>query len=53
VAETLDCAQALASLGRRNLDAASIEETIGCVVKSMEDGAKVRAAMDRLVAQIQ
>jgi MoxR-like ATPase len=53
VAETLDCAQALASLGRRSLDASSIEETIGCVVKSMKDGAKVRAAMDKLVAQIQ
>jgi len=53
VAETLDCAQALASLGRKSLDAGSIEETIGCVVKSMEDGAKLRAAMDKLVAQIQ
>ena len=52
VAETLDCAQALASLGRRNLDAVSMEETIGCVTKSMEDSAKVRAAMDKLVAQI-
>jgi MoxR-like ATPase len=53
VAETLDCARALASLGRESLDAGSIEETIGCVVKSMEDGAKLRAAMDKLVAQIQ
>jgi len=53
VAETLDCARALASLGRQSLDAASIEETIGCVAKSMEDGAKLRAAMDKLVAQIQ
>ena len=53
VAETLDCAHALASLGRQSLDAGCIEETIGCVVKSMEDGAKLRAAMDKLVAQIQ
>jgi len=52
VAETLDCAQALASLGRQRLDAGSIEETIGCVAKSMEDGAKLRGAMDKLVAQI-
>ena len=52
VAETLDCAQALHALGRRNLDVESIEETIGCVTKSMEDSAKVKAAMDKLVAQI-
>ncbi len=52
VAETLDCAQAVASLGSRRLDAATIEETLGCVAKSMEDVAKLRAAgIDRLVPQ--
>jgi MoxR-like ATPase len=52
VAETLDCAQAVASLGSRRLDAATIEETLGCVAKSMEDVAKLRAeGIDRLVPQ--
>jgi len=53
VAETLDCAQAVHSLGRRRLDADVIEETIGCVAKSMEDSAKLRAAgIEKLVTQI-
>src|SRR5271155_4844469 len=42
VAETLDCAQAVISLGCRRLNAEVIEETIGCVAKSMEDGEKPR-----------
>src|SRR5271156_2454394 len=51
VAETLDCAQAVVFLGSR-LDAGTIEETLGCVAKSMEDVAKLRAAgIDRLVSQ--
>ncbi len=53
IAETLDCAQALHSLGRQRLDLATIEETIGCVTKSMEDSAKLRAAMPTLVAGAQ
>ncbi len=52
VAETLDCAQALHSLGRQSLDAEAIEETMGCVAKSMEDNARVRAAVDKLLAEI-
>ena len=52
VAETLDCAQALHSLGKQNLDAEAIEETMGCVAKSMEDNAKLRAAVDKLLAEI-
>jgi MoxR-like ATPase len=53
VAETLDCAQAVHSLGERRLNAEVIEETIGCVVKSMEDSAKLRAAgIEKLVAQV-
>ena len=47
VAETLDCAQAVVSLGKHHLDAQAIEDTLGCVVKSMEDVAKLRAAGDR------
>jgi MoxR-like ATPase len=51
VAETLDCAEATAALGRRQLDTEAIETTIGCVVKSMEDGVKLRAGLDKLVQQ--
>ena len=52
VTETLDCAQALHSLGKQSLDAEAIEETMGCVAKSMEDHAKLRAAVDKLLAEI-
>jgi MoxR-like ATPase len=53
VAETLDCTQAVHALGKHRLDAEAIEATMGCVAKSMEDGAKLRAAgVDSLVSQI-
>ena len=53
IAETLDCAQAVVSLGKHRLDANVIEDTIGCVAKSMEDGAKLRAVgMEQLLSQI-
>jgi MoxR-like ATPase len=52
VAETLDCAQAVVSLGKHHLDAQAIEDTLGCVVKSMEDVAKLSAVgIDKLVPQ--
>lgn len=52
VAETLDCAQAAHSLGRRSLNAGVIEETMGCVAKSIEDSAMLRAAgIEKLVSQ--
>ena len=51
VAETLDCAQAVVSLGSHRLDAEVIEETMGCVAKSMEDVAKLKAGMDKLIPQ--
>src|SRR5580692_4994349 len=47
VAETLDCAEALATLGKLRLDQAAIEETLGCISKSVEDSAKVKAAGSR------
>jgi MoxR-like ATPase len=54
VAETLDCAQAVMSLGSRRLDADVVEQTMGCVAKSMEDGARLRAAgFDKLLLQDQ
>lgn len=44
VTETLDCAQSAMSLGKHRLDVRTVEETLGCVTKSMEDGAKLKAA---------
>ncbi len=52
VAETLDCAEAVISLGSHRLSAETVEATIGCVAKSMEDAAKLRSAgIDTLVGQ--
>ena len=42
VAETIDWAQALASLGRRELDAEVVEQTLGSVLKYREDLDAVR-----------
>ncbi len=44
IAETLDWAQALTSLGKRDLDPAAIEATLGCLAKSMEDVTKITEA---------
>jgi MoxR-like ATPase len=52
VAETLDCAQAVVSLGSRRLDAEVIEQTVGCLAKSIEDVGKLKAAgIDKLLPQ--
>jgi MoxR-like ATPase len=51
VAETLDWAQALMALGRKRLDSGSVEETLGCVSKSLEDTVKIKAAdVEKLMA---
>jgi MoxR-like ATPase len=42
VAETLDLSAALALLERSKLDNETVDQTIGCVIKSAEDLAKVR-----------
>jgi len=44
VAETIDWAQALATLGRSELDEATADATLGAVVKYREDQERVRAA---------
>jgi MoxR-like ATPase len=44
VAETIDWAQALSALGRDELDARTVEETLGSVLKYHEDFAAVRDA---------
>jgi MoxR-like ATPase len=52
IAETLDCVQAVASLGNPHLNADVIEDTMGCVAKSMEDVARLRAAgIDQLLSE--
>jgi MoxR-like ATPase len=52
VAETIDWAQALSALGREELDAAVVEETLGSVLKYHEDLEVVRdAALARLVEE--
>jgi MoxR-like ATPase len=43
VTETLDCAQSVMSLGKHRLDPPVVEETLGCVAKSIEDTAKLKA----------
>ena len=51
VAETLDCARALLALGKPHLNEQAIEETLGCISKSVEDGAKIRSAgLGKLIA---
>lgn len=42
VAETLDCVEALNSLGAEHLDQPAAERTLGCVLKTVEDLSKVR-----------
>jgi MoxR-like ATPase len=44
VTETLDCAQSAMLLGKHRLDVELVEETLGCVAKSQEDVAKLKAA---------
>ncbi len=52
VAETIDWAQALAALGRQELDAVTVEETLGSVLKYHEDFELVRdTALVRLVEE--
>lgn len=52
VAETLDWAQALTALGRTSLDVPAVEETLGCLAKSMEDIAKIRSAgIENIIAE--
>jgi MoxR-like ATPase len=52
VAETIDWAHALSALGRQELDAATVEETLGSVLKYHEDFELVRdTALAELVEQ--
>ncbi|MDN4174644.1 MoxR family ATPase [Nocardioides sp. SOB77] len=50
VAETLDWARALHHLGATELDLATAAASLGALVKYREDGERVRAALDRVLA---
>jgi MoxR-like ATPase len=51
VAETIDWAAALATLGRTELDAASVSATLGTVLKYREDQERIRGAgLDALIS---
>ncbi|HEU5150725.1 MAG TPA: MoxR family ATPase [Iamia sp.] len=53
VAEAIDWATALAALGRRSLDAASVDATLGAVLKYREDAERTRAfGIDALVTAL-
>jgi MoxR-like ATPase len=53
VAETIDWAEALGALGRTALDEATVEATLGAVVKYREDQERVRAVgLDELLAEV-
>jgi len=51
VAETLDWARALHTLGRDDLDVESAAATLGAVLKFREDSERVRDSLDRLLAR--
>jgi MoxR-like ATPase len=54
VTETLDCALSVLTLGKHELDVQTVEETLGCVTKSMEDREKLKAAgIEKLLAERQ
>ena len=51
VTETLDCVLSLMSLGKHRLDVQTVEETLGCLAKSIEDSAKLRdAGIEKLLS---
>jgi len=52
VAETLDCTRSAIALGKDRLDVETVEQTLGCLAKSMEDGATVKAAgIEKMISQ--
>jgi MoxR-like ATPase len=50
VAETIDWAHALAALGRREIDQAAVDLTLGTVLKYREDQERVRSHLETIVA---
>jgi MoxR-like ATPase len=53
IAETLDWAQSLRALKKKCLDVDTVEETLGCVSKSVEDTAKIKSmGIEKIVSQV-
>jgi MoxR-like ATPase len=53
IAETLDWAQSLIALEKKTLDAEAVEETLGCLSKSMEDTAKIKGVgIEKILSQV-
>jgi MoxR-like ATPase len=53
VAETLDWARSLVALDKKALDEATIEDTLGCVSKSLEDTSRIKGAgIEKILAQV-
>jgi MoxR-like ATPase len=52
VAETLDWLEAAEALGKEKLDAPTVEQTLGCLSKSAEDEARIKAeGIERILSQ--
>lgn len=52
VAETLDWAIALLTLGKKQLDESTVQQTIGCILKSTEDIARLKSeGVDTVLSQ--
>jgi MoxR-like ATPase len=52
VAETLDWARSLLALDKHGLDVRTIEETLGCLSKSLEDTTRIRnAGIEKILAE--
>ena len=53
IAETLDWAQSLIALEKKNLDVETVEATLGCLSKSMEDNARIKSAgIEKILSQV-
>jgi MoxR-like ATPase len=52
VAETLDCTRAVSALGKPELDVQAVEDTVSCVVKTLDDREKLKdAGIDGMLTQ--
>ena len=53
VAETLDWARSLVALNQHSLDPATVEGTLGCLAKSLEDTERIKSAgIEKILSQV-
>ena len=53
IAETLDWAESLMALDKKALDAEAVEETLGCLSKSVEDTTQIKSAgIGKMLSQV-